>query len=63
MADFRFFMILFSQMGLPKAHTLQWVVGFFEGYISQMINIRGIYVPQKNQVYGILLLFYEKLCM
>ena len=23
-------MILFSRMGLPKAHTLQWVVGFFE---------------------------------
>ena len=28
---FGFFTILFSQMGLPKAHTLQWVVGFFEG--------------------------------
>ena len=28
---FGFFMILFSRMGLPKAHTLQWVVGFFEG--------------------------------
>ena len=28
---FGFFTILFSRMGLPKAHTLQWVVGFFEG--------------------------------
>ena len=28
---FSFFTILFSRMGLPKAHTLQWVVGFFEG--------------------------------
>ena len=26
---FSFFTILFSQMSLPKAHTLQWVVGFF----------------------------------
>ena len=29
--NFGFFTILFSRMGLPKAHTLQWVVGFFEG--------------------------------
>ena len=28
---FSFFMILFSQMGLPKAQALQWVVHFFEG--------------------------------
>ena len=28
---FGFFTILFSRMGLPKAHILQWVVGFFEG--------------------------------
>ena len=27
---FGFFTILFSRMGLPKAHTLQWVVGFFK---------------------------------
>ena len=27
---FGFFTILFSRMGLSKAHTLQWVVGFFE---------------------------------
>ena len=28
---FGFFTILFSRMGLPKAHTLQWVVDLFEG--------------------------------
>ena len=28
---FGFFMILFSRMGLPKAHILQSVVGFFQG--------------------------------
>ena len=28
---FSFFMILFSQMGLPKAQALQWVVHFFKG--------------------------------
>ena len=28
---FNFFTILFSEMGQLKAHTLQWVVGFFEG--------------------------------
>ena len=28
---FGFFTILFSRMGLPKAHTLQRVVGFFRG--------------------------------
>ena len=31
MTDFQFFTILFSRMGLPKAHTLQWVVGCLEG--------------------------------
>ena len=28
---FGFFTILFSWMGFPKAHTLQWIVDFFEG--------------------------------
>ena len=54
---FGFFMILFPRMGLPKAQTLQWVVGFLEGlnFMNDNIHeIRGIYVPQKNQLYGML---------
>ena len=52
---FGFFMILFSRMGLPKAHTLQWVVGFFEGlnftndqHPQNLQNLR----TSKNQLYG-----------
>ena len=48
---FGFFTILFSRMGLPKAHTLQRVVDFFEGLNftnDQHPRNRGIYVPRKK---------------
>ena len=43
MADSRFFTILFSRMGLPKAYTLQWVVGFFRG-----LNFTNDHHPQNS---------------
>ena len=41
---FVFFTILFSQMGLLKAHTLQWVLGFFKG-----LNFTNDQHPQNSQ--------------
>ena len=54
MADFQFFTIIFSQMGLPKAHALQWVVCFFKGLNFTEINILKIceiYVPKKPTIW------------
>ena len=44
---FGFFTILFSRMGLPKAHTLQWVVVFFLAGLKWVDGGKGYYCAQQ----------------
>ena len=58
MANFQFFTILFSRMGVPKAQALQWVnhiVGFFErlNFMNdkQLRNSQNLHTSE-NQLYS-----------